>query len=63
MNAYKHFLTSDIIVSPFEVNKAFSFKQSEWGTDVQVDKFIGTSGSFEFNKDTTTFQSFSLINS
>jgi hypothetical protein len=53
MNAYKQFLTSDIIVSPFEVNKAFSFKQSEWGTDVQVDKFIGTSGSFEFNKDTT----------
>lgn len=53
MSAYKQFLTSDIIISPFGVNKAFSFKQSEWGTDVQIDKFIGTSGSFEFNQDTT----------
>jgi len=53
MSAYKQFLTSDIIVSPFEVNKAFSFKQSEWGTDVQIDRFLGTSGSFEFNQTTT----------
>jgi hypothetical protein len=53
MSAYKQFLTSDIIVSPFEVNKAFSFKQSEWGTEVQIDRFLGTSGSFEFNQDTT----------
>jgi len=53
MSAYKQFLTSDIIVSPFEVNKAFSFKQSEWGTNVQIDRFLGTSGSFETNKSTT----------
>lgn len=53
MSAYKQFLTSDIIVSPFEVNKAFSFKQSEWGTTAQIDRFLGTSGSFFNNKSTT----------
>ena len=53
MSAYKQFLASDIIVSPFEVNKGFSFKQSEWGTNVQIDRFLGTSGSFEFNQTTT----------
>jgi len=53
MSAYKQFLTSDIIVTPFEVNKGFSFKQSEWGTEVQIDRFLGTSGSFFTNKNTT----------
>jgi hypothetical protein len=53
MSAYKQFLASDIIVTPFEVNKGFSFNQSEWGTNVQIDRFLGTSGSFEFNQDTT----------
>jgi hypothetical protein len=53
MSAYKQFLASDVIVTPFEVNKGFSFKQSEWGTEVQIDRFLGTSGSFEFNQDTT----------
>jgi hypothetical protein len=53
MSAYKQFLTSDIIISPFGVNKAFSFKQSEWGTEVQIDRFLGTSGSFFTNKNTT----------
>jgi len=53
MSAYKQFLTSDIIVTPFEVNKGFSFKQSEWGTNVQIDRFLGTSGSFFTNKTTT----------
>jgi len=53
MSAYKQFLTSDIIVTPFEVNKGFSFKQSEWGTEVQIDRFLGTSGSFFTDKSTT----------
>jgi len=51
--AYKQFLASDIIVTPFEVNKGFSFNESEWGTDVQIDRFLGTSGSFFTNQDTT----------
>jgi hypothetical protein len=51
--AYKQFLASDIIVTPFEVNKGFSFNESEWGTDVQIDRFLGTSGSFYTNQDTT----------
>ena len=53
MSAYKQFLTSDIIVTPFEVNKGFSFNQSEWGTNVQIDRFLGTSGSFFTDKSTT----------
>ena len=53
MNAYKQFLTSDLIVSPFGVNKRFSFKQSEWGNNVQIDRFLGTSGSFLTNQTTT----------
>jgi len=53
MSAYKQFLTSDIIVTPFEVNKGFSFKQSEWGTEVQIDRFLGISGSFFTDKSTT----------
>jgi hypothetical protein len=53
MNAYKQFLTSDLIVSPFGVNKGFSFKQSEWGNNVQIDRFLGTSGSFLTNQTTT----------
>ena len=51
--AYKQFLASDIIVTPFVVNKGFSFKQSEWGAEAQVDKFLGTSGSFLTNTSTT----------
>ena len=53
MGAYKQFLASDIIVTPFVVNKGFSFKQSEWGTEVQIDKFLGISGSFLTNTTTT----------
>jgi hypothetical protein len=53
MSAYKQFLASDVIVTPFEVNKGFSFNESEWGTDVQIDRFLGTSGSFYTNQDTT----------
>jgi len=43
MGAWKQFLTSDIIVNPFEVNKGFSFPYSDWtNSDVQLDIFLGT---------------------
>jgi hypothetical protein len=42
MGAYKQFLASDIIVTPFEVNKGFTF-QGEELTDpnVSIDRFLG----------------------
>ena len=30
MAAYKQFLSSDVIVTPFEVNKGFTFTESEF---------------------------------
>jgi hypothetical protein len=53
MSAYKQFLASDIIISPFEVNKSFSFEQSGWVDDIQIDRFLGVSGSFKANPSTT----------
>ncbi len=43
MSAYKQFLSSDIIITPFETNKSFSFTgQSELNaTNVKIDRFIG----------------------
>lgn len=49
MSAYKQFLASDVIVTPFEVNKSFTFKQSEF-SGIGIDRFLGTSGSFISNK-------------
>ena len=56
--AYKQFLASDIIVTPFGVNKGFNFPQSQFATGsdgqlVGIDRFLGTSGSFQTNKTTT----------
>jgi len=56
--AYKQFLASDIIVTPFEVNKGFTFPFSQFesqsnGQLVGIDRFLGTSGSFQTNKSTT----------
>ena len=54
MAAYKQFLAQDLIVTPFEVNKGFSFLQSEFGgSDVQIDRFQGTNVDFTTNKTTT----------
>lgn len=54
MAAYKQFLAQDLIVTPFEVNKGFSFFYSEFGdSDVQIDRFIGTNADFTTNKTTT----------
>lgn len=42
MSVYKSFTTSDIIVTPFEVNKSFSFKGGELtGSNVGIDRYFG----------------------
>ena len=58
MAAFKQFLTSDVIVTPFEVNKGFTFNQGEFtDTDVQIDKFKGVNDDFTTNKSTTGLNS------
>jgi len=44
MSAYKQLLSSDVIITPFEVNKAFTFEGAPQLTasDAGVDRFIGT---------------------
>lgn len=58
MGAYKQFLASDIIVTPFEVSKGFSYKGNELtGSDVSIDRYLGTNLSgtlFNPNTDPTT---------
>jgi hypothetical protein len=54
MGPYKQFLASDIIVTPFTVNKSFSFPYSQFATGsdgqlVGIDRFIGQSGSWDFS--------------
>jgi hypothetical protein len=42
MGAWKQFLASDIIITPFEVNKGFSFSEDEFSdSDVQINRFLG----------------------
>lgn len=41
MGAYKQFLASDIIVTPFEVNKGFTFISSSQLFNEGVDRFLG----------------------
>jgi len=42
MSIYKSFITSDVIVSPFEVNKSFTFKGNELtGSNVEIDRYFG----------------------
>ena len=54
MSAYKQFLAQDIIVTPFEVNKSFTFKGGNFTDNlVEIDRLKGISGSFESNQDTT----------
>jgi hypothetical protein len=60
MGAYKQFLASDIVVTPFEVNKAFTFEGAAALTAsvVSIDRFLGTnlSGLFHPTTDPTTGQ-------
>ena len=42
MSVFKPFLTSDVIVSPFKLNKSFNFFGSELtGSNVEIDRFYG----------------------
>jgi hypothetical protein len=43
MSVFKSFITSDVIVSPFKVNKSFTFQGNELtGSNVEIDRYIGT---------------------
>ena len=43
MSVFKPFITSDVIVSPFKVNKQFSFFGGAFtGSNVEIDRFYGT---------------------
>ena len=57
MSAYKQLLASDIIVTPFEVNKAFTFRGAAalTGSDVGIDRFLGQNiqGLFSLSESTT----------
>lgn len=57
MSAFKKLLASDIIVSPFEVNKGFTFEGASILTapDVGIDRYIGENlqGTFHMSEDTT----------
>jgi hypothetical protein len=55
MSIFKSFITSDVIVSPFEVNKSFTYQGNELtASNVEIDRYIGrnitsslwTSGSY-----------------
>lgn len=42
MSVFKPFLTSDVIVSPFKVNKSFTFQGNELtGSNVEIDRYLG----------------------
>ena len=42
MSIFKSFITSDVIVSPFKVNKSFTFKGNELtGSNVEIDRYLG----------------------
>jgi hypothetical protein len=51
MGAYKQFLASDIVVTPFEVNKAFYFEGASelTASGVGIDRFLGTNIPGLFN--------------
>ena len=63
MSVYKSFTTSDVIVTPFKVNKSFSFNASEVSNS-GIDRFIGKNISYISGSDETgqiTSQSQALI--
>ena len=54
MSAFKQFLSQDLIVEPFKVNKGFSFPSSEFtDSDVQIDRLTGIKGDFQFTQSLT----------
>lgn len=57
MAAFKQFLASDVVVTPFELNKSFTFKGNELtGSQVEINRLIGQNltGSFCAATDPTT---------
>ena len=48
MGAYKQFNSQDIIISPFEVNKGFTFKGNAalTASNVEIDRFFGRPGNY-----------------
>ena len=59
MSIFKSFLASDVIVSPFKVNKSFTFKGNELtGSNVEIDRYVGkniTSSLFTSGSNPTGF--------
>lgn len=54
MSAFKQLLSSDLIVSPFEVNKNFNVSSSDFEeTNIQIGRYEGIKGNFLENKSTT----------
>jgi hypothetical protein len=58
MSAWKQFLASDIIVTPFTVNKGFIFPSSQFATGsdgqlVGIDRFVGTNVNWFTSQSTT----------
>lgn len=55
MSAYKQFNSQDLIISPLEVNKSFHFVGGDalTGSDVGIDRFLGSKGDFLNNRTTT----------
>lgn len=60
MSAYKQLLASDVIITPFEVNKSFTFEGAAalTASNVSIDRFLGlnTSSLFNLAIDSTTGQ-------
>lgn len=51
MSAFKQLLAQDIIVTPFEVNKGFTFLESEFSdSDVQIDQYEGVNAQWINNQ-------------
>jgi hypothetical protein len=55
MNAYKPFITSDVVVTPFKVNKSFTFTgASEFtSSNVGIDRFFGKNTPYILGSNTT----------
>lgn len=54
MSAFKQFLASDVIVSPFEVNKTFTFTRSQFGDNtVQINQLWGRNVDYLINPSLT----------
>ena len=55
MSVYKSFTTSDVIVTPFKVNKSFSFQGASaiTASNVGIDRFLGKNITYVPGSDTT----------